>query len=284
MRWLARLWKKKLEPSWEFETGGVVWKILPAGRSHFVGEDRDVAKKSVEFFCLDRGTGRELWKKNPLGERWWAGIEGSLDDVVFVHEYATPDMPDHKKVLAMHLLSGEILWSNDDVTFGFASADSVYAVSERFERRVWFELDLRTGTSRGEVDPEEIRRRREAVVSSAAEDPKFPTPVDIEQFDKSLPEYVRRELQRAANPVAAEYIEGAAEFILAYHDKAGIEPGALDIREELIVIAKPDGRVLFRDTLAETAAAALRDTFFVMDRTLYYVRGNKTLVALNLPA
>ncbi len=283
MRWLARFGKKKLEPSWEYRTNGVAWKILPAGRAFFVGEDRDTDAKRVEFFCLDRTSGRELWKKKPVGEQWWVGIESAHDDVVFVHEYATPDMPDHKRIIAMDLPSGSILWSNEELKFGHAIGDSVYAIKDHFERRIWYDLDLHSGITRGEIEPDEVRRRREAADAAARESTVFPTPFDPERAGAGLPDYVGRALRRATNLVAAEYIDREPEFVLAYHNKPGRDPETADLREEIVVIAKPTGDILYGDTMVEKANVPLRDAFFMIDHVLYYVRGKNTLVAVNLP-
>jgi len=101
-----------------------------------VGEARDQDQKLVSFFALNAQSGVPLWRDLRLDEPWWAGIEAASDGVVLLHRFATPDMPQHKGILALDLKSGAQLWENRDVTFWFIRDGSVVAHRAVFEKRI----------------------------------------------------------------------------------------------------------------------------------------------------
>ena len=97
-----------------------------------------------------------MWSNAQFRDRWWMSIETVHDHVLFLHEYATPDMPDHRKIFALDIGDGKLLWSNDDMKYLFAHERAVYAAKESNDRRRFYELDLQTGTELREVDDEYI--------------------------------------------------------------------------------------------------------------------------------
>ncbi len=114
MNWLAGWKSKKLEPAWEYKTKGILWRLLPSRDGYIVLEDRDVETKTVSFACIRASSGEICWDDVQFDERWWVNVEAIHEDVVLFHEYATPDMPDHKKITVVDLNNGRTLWSNDE--------------------------------------------------------------------------------------------------------------------------------------------------------------------------
>src|SRR3989304_2231091 len=103
----------KIRPAWQYKTDGQLWRILFSESARIVGEDRNEEKKEVTFFCLDEMSGEVLWNRVRLKEHWWIGIETLYDGIVYLHEYVKPDLPQHHKIIALDLESGERPWRDD---------------------------------------------------------------------------------------------------------------------------------------------------------------------------
>src|SRR5713101_5946050 len=112
MRWFTRGKTNEIRVAWQYTTGGKLWRLYPSASGRIVVEDRDVERKKVSFTCLDQMTGRVLWTDLQFAEKWWITIDSIYHDVLFLHEYATPDMPEHKKIHAVDVESGRLSWSN----------------------------------------------------------------------------------------------------------------------------------------------------------------------------
>src|SRR5689334_20968235 len=91
--------RRKVE--WSYSTKGYLWRLVPSENGLFVIEDRDVESRKVTFACLDRQTGTVLWQGLALSEQWWITVDRIHNDLLFLHEYASPDMPEQKKIYAI---------------------------------------------------------------------------------------------------------------------------------------------------------------------------------------
>src|SRR5258707_14789953 len=112
MHWFSRRKSKEVTVAWQYTTKGNLWRLFPSASGHIVLEDRNVERKEVSFACLDHQTGKVFWADVQFQERWWISIDSICSGVLFLHEYASPDMPDHKKIYAVDLSSGVLIWSN----------------------------------------------------------------------------------------------------------------------------------------------------------------------------
>src|ERR1041385_7071151 len=145
MRWRFGKRNNQVKVAWLFKAKGMIWRLLPTTDGYFVGEDRTLDNKKTTFFCIDQKSGEVRWQNVSFGEDWWISLEVIHDDIVFLHEYAVPSMPEHKKIFALSLPTGKLLWSNDTLKFEFVAGEHVYASRETFEARIFFELDVGTG-------------------------------------------------------------------------------------------------------------------------------------------
>ena len=52
MKWFFGQDNGKLNIEWQYETSGILWRLVTAGENFFVGEDRNVESKKTTFFVL----------------------------------------------------------------------------------------------------------------------------------------------------------------------------------------------------------------------------------------
>ena len=143
---LSRLLKRGgLRPSWEFTTQGDIWRLHPASGGRLVGEERDAVRKAVSFFCLDLTAGKPMWAGRNFGEPWWTGIEAVHEETVIIHGFATPDLPEHRGVAAVDLVTGDLLWQDAAIAYWGATGDCVYAGRVARGGMISEEIEIRTG-------------------------------------------------------------------------------------------------------------------------------------------
>jgi hypothetical protein len=279
---LKHLKKNQLRPLWQFTATGVLWQIHADSPLYIVGEDRNLEKKQVAFFCLDRSTGVPLWTDLRLEETWWVGIEAVQGSHVIFHGFASPDLPLHRGVTVADVCTGRILWTNSEVRYLSGTETSLVVARDLLEGVELLELDAHTGRSlsREGIGPD---------VSAGS----IPPPGAGE--GTQLPEVLLpgsagfSRCERFVNACCppenllppVEFLERGDAVILAVHfrSSAGGRPRVLS---RLFLLGPSTAVPLFEETLHETADPPAGQSYFVQHDVLYYVKHRSILVALPL--
>jgi hypothetical protein len=283
----SRFREDALEPSWTYKSSGVIWRVLFAEATHIVGENRDRSKKSTSFFCVDRETGRIVWDDLQLDEKWWVGIEAVRRGVVLLHEYERPDMPTHKKIIALELQTGRMLWRNEELMYSFAAGGKVYGSRDIFSRRIFFELDCVSGQVCREIGDDfaqvsEIRKNGEDEDTSA--EFLFPARLsDQPQAHPSISAILKKHCSLSENRGNIEVITLDRVLLFNYHRP--VEDGTDSLLlNHFKIVDLVNQRVLFSEILDRSVAAPISDSFFVTDNTAYFIKDKNTLTSIKLPA
>lgn len=281
--WFRHLLKRRNSvPTWVYHTQGVVWRLVPTDSGVFVGEDRTLDAKQVTFFCVDRTTGVVRWEKISLAEKWWVGIEAVHRDRVFLHGFSQPDMPDHKGIIALDLLTGRVSWSNNDLRFILASEHSVFAGKETIGGRMICELDLRTGSmlQSWEHEPAELTLAGSRMQSVPGTGVVFPSQLDEVRVNEDPA------LAMAYEHCPKEAIIGSIDVLdysdflfFSYHEKGDTDSR---LQHPLKVVDKKEGTVVLAETLEQNLRAVVPDSFFVQDNMLYFVKNRSWLTAVDI--
>ncbi|MBI1806094.1 MAG: DUF4905 domain-containing protein [Ignavibacteria bacterium] len=283
MSWLSRLKKNIVGRAWEYQTQGVLWRLIPAENGYFVGEDRDVDAKRVSFFCLDQRTGNVLWEGVQFGEPWWIGIEAVYHEKVFLHEYAAPDMPEHKKIYALDLRSGKTLWSNGEMKFIFAHDGRVYGSKDTLDRRVFFEVDAETGNIINEVDASYLNVLKEMIISKRRDVVEFPLVVDTMSVEvPNVKQDILRGVAVPKNLVQTEYLDKGDSLVVGFYNDLSSEAGKPDYEQHVVVVNKSTDKIVYRDTANIHAITPVPDTFFGISNFVYYIKNKQVLTAIKL--
>ena len=284
MALLSFLHPGKLSPRWQYDVSGVVWRLFPTGSGYLVGEERELAGKTASFFCLDQMTGSVRWEKVTFEERWWIGIEAVHGTTILLHGFATPDLPEHKSIIAIDLLSGAMLWSNADAKYLGVGGEFVYAALDSLERRRVIELDSRTGAVRRAGDAVEILKNVNASAMPPVKDsPGFPVAMDYAAATSTYSAV--RQYCRGKNIIGAVEILDHDNHVLIFncHEKVDARnPSDAALRNVLQVVDRKSGEILFGDVLDSSAAAFVPDSFFVQHNMLYYIKDRHRLTAVPL--
>lgn len=277
---------KRLEPAWRYSANGVLWRILFSTTGKIVGEVRKEEEKEASFFCLDEQTGSILWEGLTLEEPWWVGIDGIHGDTAFLHEFEKPDLPEHKKIRAVDLVTGKELWRNDDLTFWFAFRKRVYAYKNRFDRRAGYVLDASSGELM-ETHEEGVESlslvRSLAQQEGEQEGLRFPQVYDAVSEETHVNSLIHAATKNRLVSGNIEYLKAGEYLFMNYHAPGRSSDADKPMLENrLHVFEFPAGNPVFSDILADKATAPAPDSFFVKEDRLFFVKDKHILTAIRL--
>ena len=277
---------ERLDTDWKYVANGMIWRLLFTERGRVVGECRNQDKKTVSFFCLDEESGKPLWQNLNLQESWWVGIEAVLNDTLLLHTYASPDMPEHRGIRAYDTQTGVLRWRNDNVTFWFGFGDRVFAYRDLFEKRVGYEIGLKTGALKATYN-ESLRElhalRGEAIESQSDSAVTPPEIMSDDALDPSILALVNRTLKRREIAGNVEYIKQNDVLAFNYHILARTSAGqSQSFENHLFIYRLPQGTCAFSDIIGRDLKASVPDSFFVRRSRLFFVKDQHTLTTLRL--
>jgi hypothetical protein len=284
MSWLSGLSSKRIKVTWQYSTKGFLWRLVPTDNGYLVLEDRDTEKKLATFTCLDQRTGKTLWKDVQFDEKWWITIDTIHHDVVFLHGYASPDMPEEKKIFAVDIHTGKLRWFNDEMKFLLIHDENVYACKDGITERQFYELDLNTGNIKKEINEDAVDSLRRYDARDVSKHLRFPNVFHNELEEPLLKDSVNRATQKTNNVTLIEYLEEGSYVVIGYYENTSANPTQQVLRQHITVMDRETKRILFSDTVTEDAAIAVPETFFSTGSFLYYIKNKQALTALNLSA
>jgi hypothetical protein len=277
------LFTRTLKLRWQYKAGALIWRIHPAVRGRIMGEERDLERKQVSFFAINMATGAVLWHKPGAGDPWWVGMDRVAEDYLFLHGFATPDLPVQRGVTVYAAATGEHLWSRAEWSIERLDEGSLTVREDRRDGSVLLLVDPRTGSvlSEGRASDRAQKHTPQPiedvlayvgfpVVLSSAELPAHESGGLVAQ---------QWPVDRLAGPI--EIFEHPAFVIMAAHERK--EEGAqAAFVHHLRVVRRNTGALVYRDILAASATGLGMDAFFVQDNTLIFVRERRTLCAVGL--
>jgi len=274
-----------LKPRWSFTASHVLWRFLVSEDGMILGEDRDTEKKTVSFFCLDMRTGAVGWRDKTFGEPWWTGIEALVDERLYLHGFAQPDMPEHHGLIAVDARSGEQVWQNADISFYAADTGVVIGYRDLFERRVFEKFDAASGVYLGEVEPVTLDLDAMRERTFGRTDFTFPQPLGVDDAEFEL---IRTACAKHSSGIAAEPIVEFARahgriFFGAHIPRIPVHgTPAPSLRNILCAIDAETGREELFEVLNADTPYPVQDSFFIDDATLYYIKEKQHLCAVPL--
>ena len=278
--------RRKLYPSWTYTVDGVIWRLLPTRTGQLVGEERDLVGKKATFFCLGQLTGKALWQKAAVDEPWWIGLEAVHRDILVLHSFLTPDLPVHRGIIALDLMSGKQLWANNELRFVAGAGQSIFGAKETLAGSTIQEVHFRTGALVQEWVGEAGESRIRELLVGGVEDETIALPHPVTDLETSFPRIAGRErrYERAQQAVGAvdvlEY--GERTLVWSAHETVEGEEATGRMNTVLHVADTISGKTLLETVLNSNVQGHIPDSFFVQADMLYYVKERKELTAVQL--
>ncbi len=278
----------RIQPAWTYNAKGAIWGIHPAGAGMLVGEERRVEDRKAVFFCLDRENGQELWQLASPGNDWWIGIEGVFGDTVLFYGFATPNLPQHRGIIAVDVSTGKKLWENSRLEFSSVTDTGVLASSEEPDGHSWIELDLRTGERLRSPDAADVRslKKEGALLARGEGNVSFPVPLELlspEHHDVEA--VIRSHYQTASLAGSVEVVEQEGWIVFGYHEQFQRSTAQDPLYTSVLkVVERSTGTLVYSDTIDEGLHALSPGHFVVQHDMLYDIKARQTLTAVRLTA
>jgi hypothetical protein len=285
MNLFSVLYRKKINLKWEYRAISQIWRILIAENGFIIGEERNIQAKEVSFFCIHSGSGTTIWKEKKLSELWWIELGIVHRNVILLHEFASPDLPEHKKIIALDLLTGELRWENSDCQLLFPCEDSLFAAKNTPERRIFYELDSETGCVLREVDQSSLTVLQEDVVSKLTSTYSLPKKIDVNSEQEDALASILKQLKKKGGSSIeyAEYWSNDNFAVICYYSQSLSSRTEKKILEQrLEVFDLHSQKSLYTDELLPNAVAIVPDGFFYMNGMIVYIRTRNTLRAVQI--
>lgn len=271
---------------WSYASQGKIWRMLFSDGGHIVGENRNEHTKEASFFCLEERTGKLLWDGLTLEEPWWVGMEAVQKNVLLLHTFAKPDLPEHRGILAYDLTSAQPIWHNKELTFWFGYENSVYAYKTMFERRRGYSLDLHSGEIIQEFTEslDELQTVRELSMHERRQDDyRFPEVLNLANADVRTSEAVKKTVGNRRIHGEIEFVRDREYLLFNYHaEEKGSTEDAVSLENRLEIIEVERNQRVYSDLLARGAKAPVPDSFFVKGDVVYFIKDSSILAALRL--
>lgn len=248
-----------------------------------IGEERRIEEKKTLFFCLDRKNGQELWQHPSPGDDWWIGIETVYRDTVLLHGFANPNLPLHRGIIAVDILTGRKLWEDRELEFIGIVEDSLVGSKETATGESLVELDRRSGVKRRNLSSPDLHVLN---LERAGQEAEIRLPVPLEQLAADAPQVeaaVGKHYDAGALAGAVEAIEHEGYVIFDYHEASGHGADQAPLFSSTVKIVElATGTVVYNDTVSTGGHAVIPELFFVQHDMLYYIKERRTLMAIRL--
>lgn len=272
----------KIKPAWHYTASGVIWRLVPTPSGKLIGESRDLQKKEVSFFCVNRKMGEVLWEEATFGEQWWIDIEAVYEDILLLHKFATPELPEHQGIIAVDVLTGTKLWQNDEVKLEAVTEKALYA-SRWTERgdRVVLGLDYRTGKLLESLDDMKSGLARTDPQILDVQDLEMPEPVfDLATFNSPANISIRGHCNLESLVGHVECIERPRHLIFSYYEAVSLS--AKDRMNNILkILDRQSDTIVYSETICRNSAT-VPENFFVQEDSLFFVRERTELIAIGL--
>jgi hypothetical protein len=270
-----------IKKNYSFTTKRNIWRLIPSKSGYLVIEERDMDSREVFFNCLKISDGKILFKNLQLEEKYWVGIEAISKDVIFFHKFRKPDMPGHKGIYAVDILSQALIWQNDDLIFLLAKDDKVYAYQTTFEGRQYFLLDGLTGRIisefGGEVD--EINKlREESMQNDFSNDFLFPGIFNRNEENSDIENIFSRLSADKKITGAINWLKLNDHLMFNFHEANS--DGTFNNYFEVFDISKK--KVILKEVLNSNSTKLALESFFVINDLLFLLFEKTKLVVYKI--
>jgi hypothetical protein len=281
--------RNEISHRWRYSAGEIfaVWQLMFTGGGGIIGQKRSREKRHSLFFSLEEHSGRSFFDDylllekgsgQPVGDSWFTGIETISGQLVFLHSWQQHS-PEHQGLWAVSADNGSLVWARPEIVFCGMLDDGLLVylptVFAGFPERRYLILDPMTGSERLRLGEDEkaVSEVRASIVP------------EIRRQGVLLPEIAvpggnNYEIFRAAGITVSMHCESLSIGSItaaAVHDS----DTATGTWRSLLRIWRTE-ELVYEDLIAEKTSHPAVNGFLVHGGSLYYIKGESELIALDL--
>lgn len=212
---------KSLEPLWKIQTTGFIWRMLFSNDGYAVIENRIKETKTVNFFAVNIQNGEMNWRNFSLEEPWFVGLEAVHDNLIFLHGYFDPNLPEHQGIYCVNGKTGDLIWYDQQFSF-FSYADHVlYVYKDDAQGRNYFSVEPQTGKVISEFGGDSSipeTKRNEFPVYEGYHDVHFADRMEAgSQQYSDIKSLIEKHIPKIDDTIGIDYIDKGELIIFGVH-------------------------------------------------------------------
>ncbi|MCL5267012.1 MAG: DUF4905 domain-containing protein [Bacteroidetes bacterium] len=270
-----------MKPAWTFRSEKKVWRLLP-GAGVLAVELRDTENKLTEFAGLDITTGVAHWQSLQFEDKWWITVNKIHRGVLLLQQFVKPDMPTPGKIFAVDVLTGKLLWQNNELSYMSVIEDTVYGLRNTLTSEEIVGVNYRTGEATVTFPTNDPRVQE---INQTVTEEKFMLPAAFEESEENSNQASGSILSEAfpSDAKAPALIETrSGKHVVGYHLDSGTDEKGVPVYDSHLKVVDNGGKILFEDTTDKGVYTTLQDFYFVVSGMLLYVRNSNEIVAVRL--
>jgi len=137
-----------LTPRFSHQFNGLVWRMeIDPITATLLAEIRNEQEKQVTFTSVNLKSGKLNFDHLITNERWLTGMEAAYHGVLYLYYYQSAGSPAHKGIIAVDVVSGQVLWQNYNDAFDHMSINGPVLFDTRLQPRKLFIANSKTGAT-----------------------------------------------------------------------------------------------------------------------------------------
>ncbi|MBK7104273.1 MAG: DUF4905 domain-containing protein [Ignavibacteriae bacterium] len=268
----------KLKKTFSFTDKNQIWRLLISESDKILIETRDLENKEVFYHYIDLTSGKSILKNFQMEEKFWIGVEKIYDEKIIFHQYAKPNMPEHKKIIVYDIQQKKVLWQNDDLIFLTILDSKIYGYKKKFEGREIIVLDFHSGEIIEKIENEDEKLKSVLGNINSEDFANYIYPETFYNDDKDLSAIVEKETQHKSGVSNIDLIKFGDLLMFNYHLKK--ENNFLDNMFAVYNIDKK--KKLITEVLNKNINSYSPDSFFIYKNNLIVLKNKIELISYKI--
>lgn len=261
-----------IKPFFQIEFGVPVWKLLADEATHLLAvEIRSQPEKYADFATIDLTGGEVLCNGlvSPPENDWLCSLEAVGHGVLFLSHFADEQNPVRSGITAVNAATGENLWHLDSYTYsGFVDTKTVLLSDVKSRQHRLARL------SDGILLPDDQHATQTVINKTTL---LYPTAYTEEQSHfETIAQWIQAKTGHQPAKIV-EYLETDTCFVTSYHI---CHPKSYDLH---LLVADMTGNILLQVCPGTAMRGCASGTFFVLSKSLIFVKDKVILHAYLLP-
>lgn len=263
-----------------YSFNGNIWKVrIDTQQSLAVVEVRNGAEYITYFQVIDLNAKKQIVKDWVLHEPWLVGVEHIDSGILYIHQYRSPEIPEHYGIYAYDVHSRLLVWEQPQLSWFKKAKFTVIAYFLTPEgTRNFVEIDAKGKIIQryGEQIPIHVLQDAENTELDAFEQMKFPKAILLDKAENKDYLTFFRTFAPSLKFHYAEYLNTGQNHILSYYTmhKNGLQTS---MNNYLVIYNADEQKKLCEVCLAQNVHKFAVDTFYMYQNHLFFVEVPGTL-------
>ena len=263
------------EPVFSRTFDGQIWQVLTDAEHDLLVAEIRHPNRTVSFAALDLQTRQWLWHGFVLPESWWSSAVLLRSGILFVQAFPEGQNPEPRGITALDIRTRRICWADPDARFAQAAGGAEIIVKHTGgSGETHFLRDAKTGETLREISAENWPQPPPL---PSVERLRFPVHYPpASPHSASIADFLLHNLGISPQ-LSFDYAETEHCIVISYYLRTDGQ------MQNLLVVFDIISRLpILHETLATRRAGIGRETFFIFNNLLVFVKEQTSIMCYEL--